>query len=130
METKQANKNEKRKNSRPTVTQVRMLTDEIERLRNEYAQLRREKENADMIHESIVEESAKMSKELTELRKQVRASEDVRKMKALEQSNVALEEELERQRKENADLEYRLYKVSSEKELLKNRGFFARLLNR
>lgn len=130
METKQANKNEKRKNSRPTVTQVRMLTDEIEQLRNEYAQLRREKENADMIHESIVEESAKMSKELTELRKQVRASEDVRKMKALEQSNVALEEELERQRKENVDLEYRLYKVSSEKELLKNRGFFARLLNR
>lgn len=107
-----------------------MLTDEIERLRNDYAQLRREKENADMIHESVVEESAKMSKELTELRQQVRASEDVRKMKALEQSNVALEEELERQRKENADLEYRLYKVSSEKELLKNRGFFARLLNR
>ncbi len=91
---------EEKKRVRPTVAQVKALTEECERLKNE------------------AKESLEREKEI------------VSKIRVLEQSNSLIGEEIERLRKENKRLSLVNSSLNKEIQLIKCRGFWARVFNR
>lgn len=102
---------EKKRSSRPTWTQIKELENVISELKKKYDILLKEHEQN---HDGVVEESASMSKELTELRKKL--------IDLTIQNNTATKER---------DAWYEKYKqLQAEYDSLRNRGFWARLLNK
>lgn len=147
---------EEKKRVRPTWAQVRELEGLVVELKEKYNALLKIEETG---HDALVEESANMSRELVELRRKldeqmegtsrlVKDCDDWREKyrvlsekcaglgdiethcKSLEDSNVALNKELDKYRESNVELGKKCAELSNEIERMKSRGFWARVFNK
>lgn len=150
---------EEKKRVRPTWAQVRELESLVGSLREELRLSQRELSLSGQGHDALVEESAAMSAELVELRRKmdeqmegtsrlVKDCDDWREKyrvlsekcaglgdiethcKSLEDSNVALNKELDKYRESNVGLGKKCAELSNEIERMKSRGFWARVFNK
>lgn len=147
---------EEKKRVRPTWAQVRELEGLVVELKEKYNALLKIEETG---HDALVEESASMSRELVELRRKldeqmegtsrlVKDCDDWREKyrvlsekcaglgdiethcKSLEDSNVALNQELDKYRESNVELGKKCAELSDEIERMRSRGFWARVFNK
>lgn len=150
---------EEKKRVRPTWAQVRELESLVGSLREELRLSQRELSLSGQGHDALVDESAAMSAELVELRRKldeqmegtsrlVKDCDDWREKyrvlsekcaglgdiethcKSLEDSNVALNKELDKYRESNVELGKKCAELSNEIERMKSRGFWARVFNK